>query len=95
MIKVKVSLFLMLREIAGNKTVELTLPEHSAILDLMNFLAKKFGKEFSRYVFDENNKVRKYLSFLVNGKNIEHLDGFRTTLNNGDSIVILPPPAGG
>jgi molybdopterin synthase sulfur carrier subunit len=95
MMKVKVSLFLMLRKIAGNKTVKLTLPEHSTILDLMNFLAKKYGKEFSRYVFDENNTVRKYLSFLVNGKNIEHLDGFKTILNNGDSIVILPPPAGG
>jgi len=95
MIKVRVNLFLMLREIVGEKVVELNLPEHSTILDLINLLAKKYGKDFSRYVFDEKNKVRQYLNFLVNGKNIEHLKGFKTTLNNGDSIVILPPPAGG
>jgi len=95
MIEVKVSFFLMLREIVGAKTVKLNLPERSTVLDLVKFLAKEYGEQFSKYVFDEKHSVRQYLSFLVNSKNIEHLNGFKTRLNSGDSIVILPPPAGG
>lgn len=95
MITVSVKLFLTLREIVGKKAIELNLPEHSTVLDLINFMTKKYGGAFSRCIFDEENKVREYLNFMINGKNVMYLNGFETTLNNGDSIVIIPPVAGG
>jgi molybdopterin converting factor small subunit len=39
--------------------------------------------------------VQGFLSFLVNGKNINALEGFNTKLKQGDTIAILPPVGGG
>jgi len=35
------------------------------------------------------------LAILVNGRNIDLLDGVRTALRDGDDVVLLPPSAGG
>ena len=35
------------------------------------------------------------LAILLNGKNIDTLEGLNTTLQDGDEIVILPPAPGG
>lgn len=35
------------------------------------------------------------LAILVNGRNIDLLDGVGTVLEDGDEVVILPPSAGG
>jgi molybdopterin converting factor small subunit len=39
--------------------------------------------------------VHGFLSFLVNGKNINVLQGFDTELKQGDTVAILPPVGGG
>ena len=88
-------LFLTLREIVGKDVIDVKLPEGSTVLDLIELMTKKHGRAFSRYVFDEENKVQEFLNFLINGKNVRYLNEFETMLNNGDSIVIIPPAAGG
>jgi molybdopterin synthase sulfur carrier subunit len=95
MIAVNVKLFLTLREAVGKTAVELSLPEHATIMDVINLMAREYGRGFSRYIFDEENKVREFFNFSVNGQNIKYLNGLETKLKNGDSIVILPPTAGG
>jgi molybdopterin converting factor small subunit len=35
------------------------------------------------------------LAILVNGRNIDLLEGPRTVLRDGDEVVLLPPAAGG
>lgn len=37
----------------------------------------------------------KDLGFLVNGKNIEFLEGLKTILNDGDELIIMQPTTGG
>jgi molybdopterin converting factor small subunit len=39
--------------------------------------------------------MQEFLSFLVNGTNINNMQGFDTKLKNGDVIAILPPVGGG
>lgn len=95
MIKVRVKLFLTLRELVGKDILDIDLPEQSTVQDLLKFMIKEYGRNLSRYVFDERNKTRGFLNFLVNGKNIIDLNGLETTLKNGDSIVVIPPVAGG
>lgn len=95
LIKVSVKLFLTLREIVGEKVIDMELPERSTVIDLANSMARKYGRAFSKYAFDEKHQIQEFLNFLVNGKNIKYLDGLKTTLNDGDSITILPPAAGG
>jgi molybdopterin synthase sulfur carrier subunit len=93
--KVEVKFFTSLREITGKKTEEIMLQDTTTVQGLLTMLAEKYGKNFHEYVYTKNGKVQGFLSFLVNGKNINAMEGFETKLKQGDTIAILPPVGGG
>jgi len=39
--------------------------------------------------------LNQHINALVNGGNVVHRSGFRTVLNDGDRLTILPPVGGG
>jgi sulfur-carrier protein len=93
--KVEIKFFTSLREITGKKTEEIILQDATTVERLLTILAEKYGKNFREYVYTKNGKVQGFLSFLVNGKNINALEGFETKLKQGDTVAILPPVGGG
>ena len=93
--KVKIKFFTSLREITGTKMVNLQLKNKMSLEQLLLLLLEKYGQEFRDYVYNQEGKVHDFLSFLVNGKNINNLQGFNTILQEGDIIAILPPVGGG
>lgn len=93
--KVEVKFYAMLREAVGRKIEAVELPAKSSVGDLLGLLVDRHGGDFHRYVYDEEKKVRHYLSFMLNGINVYSLDGFDTPLKNGDVLAILPPVGGG
>ena len=93
--KVKIKFFTSLREITGNKMVNLQLKNKISVEQLLFLLLEKYGQEFRDYVYNQEGKVQDFLSFLINGKNINNLQGFNTILKEGDIIAILPPVGGG
>jgi molybdopterin synthase sulfur carrier subunit len=93
--KIKVKFFTSLREITDKKVDEIQLKNAITIEELLNILSEKYSKEFREYIYNKKGKVQDFLSFLVNGKNINVLQGFDTKLKQGDTIVILPPVGGG
>ena len=93
--KVEVKFFTSLREITGKKTDEIQLENAITVEELLTLLSYKYGKNFREYIYDKKGKVQGFLSFLVNGKNINILEGFDTKLKQGDNIAILPPVGGG
>ena len=93
--KVEVKFFTSLREITGKKTDEIQLENAITVEELLTLLSYKYGKNFREYIYDKKGKVQGFLSFLVNGKNINILEGFDTKLKQGDTIAILPPVGGG
>ena len=72
----------------------LDLSEGSTVSTLTTHIAHKAGLKRQSY-------LGKYkvgggdLAVLVNGRNIDLLNGVKTTLRDGDEVVILPPAAGG
>ena len=92
---VEVKFFTSLREITGKKTDKIQLENVITIEELLTLLSYKYGKNFREYIYDKKGKVQGFLSFLVNGKNINILEGFDTKLKQGDNIAILPPVGGG
>ena len=93
--EVEVKFYAMLREIAGKKAETVSLPLKSSVRDLVDLLVERYGGEFSRYIYDSEKQVRSYLSYMLNGININSLDKFDTVLKDGDVFSLLPPVGGG
>jgi len=93
--KVTVKFFTTLREITGKREEEIKSLGDLTVDELLEELSKKHGLRFTDYVYDEAGNVRSYLQFLVNGRSITTMQGFKTRLREGDSVAIIPPVGGG
>ncbi|MBE0512424.1 MAG: MoaD/ThiS family protein [Candidatus Bathyarchaeota archaeon] len=93
--KIKVRFFTSLREITGKKEDEIQSPSIFTVEELLAHLSKKYGREFTEYLYDEKGKVRTYIQILINGRGIKALQGFETKLKEGDTVAIFPPVGGG
>ena len=93
--RVNVKFFAALRDIVGDWSMELSLPEGTTVGETLEILTKKYGERFRDYVYDRKGEVQEYLIFLVNGESIHAMKGFKTSLREGDSLVIMPPIGGG
>jgi molybdopterin synthase sulfur carrier subunit len=93
--KVEVKFFTSLRDITGKKAEEIQLQNVITVEELLTLLSEKYGKNFREYIYNKKGKVQDFLSFLVNGRNINVLQGFDTELKQGDIIAIIPPVGGG
>jgi len=93
--KVEVKFFTSLREITGKKVDEIQLQKTITVDELLTLLSEKYGKNFREYIYNKKGDVQGFLSFLVNGKNINIMQGFDTKLQENDIVAILPPVGGG
>jgi len=93
--EVKVKFFTSLREITGKKEDEIQSPKIFTVEELLDNLSKKYGREFTEYLYDEKGEVRSYIQILINGRGIKALQGFETKLKEGDVVAIFPPVGGG
>jgi sulfur-carrier protein len=80
-----------------NKTEDtIELPEAAHLSDLLNKLAKEFGKQFTQDIYEPNAKdVKTNFSITVNGVFIGQLDGLNTKLKDGDLVILMPLVTGG
>ena len=93
--KIKVRFFTSLREITGKKEDEIQLPSITTVGELLAHLSKKYGRDFTDYVYDEKGNVQTYIQILINGRGINTFQGFGTKLKEGDTVAIFPPVGGG
>ena len=93
--KVEVKFFTSLREITGKKVDEIQLQTAITVDELLTLLSEKYGKNFREYIYNKKGEVQGFLSFLVNGKNVNLMQGFDTKLQENDVVAILPPVGGG
>jgi len=93
--KIKVRFFTSLREITGKKEDEIQLPSIITVGELLAHLSKKYGRDFTDYVYDEKGNVQTYIQILINGRGINAFQGFETKLKEGDTVAIFPPVGGG
>jgi len=91
--KISVRVFGDLAPVLGRRHT-LKLDEDSTVGTLTSRIANQAGMKRQGYL--GNYKVGGGdLAVLVNGRNIDLLDGVKTALRDGDEVVILPPTAGG
>ncbi|ASJ17142.1 molybdopterin synthase sulfur carrier subunit [Thermococcus chitonophagus] len=82
--KVTVKVFATLIEIIGKRILE---EEASTVKELLEKIYEKYPKV--------KEELEEGYIILVNGHNIEHLQGLETPLKEGDTVSIFPPAGGG
>lgn len=93
--KVKVKFLASIREIVGLHEIPFEISPGSTVESLLEILESHFGTDFKEAVgkpFEDKNPK---IMFLVNGRDIDFLKGPGTKLKEGDTIVLIPPVAGG
>jgi molybdopterin synthase sulfur carrier subunit len=81
----KVKLFATLVEIAKRKEIEIEAKTAREVLDKLKGL---YGSSFEK-------ELEHGMIFLVNGRDIAHLQGLDTPVNEDDVISLFPPIGGG
>ena len=92
MSRIKLVTFTGIKQIVGQKQIDMSA---KTVEDLINKLKKEYDPAFSNELFNEEGKVKKVYRIVVNGRNINLLDGFQTILKDEDMVVIMPAIAGG
>jgi molybdopterin synthase sulfur carrier subunit len=92
-VNVTLRLFATFREAVGRKTVERELPDDATVETILRDLESEHEDLTGRLI--ESGEIRPEVNVLKNGREVLHLDGIDTAIEDGDTISIFPPVAGG
>lgn len=89
--------FLTLRDIIGQRSVEIAEGDTLTLMALLKQLSHDLGADFRNMVFDtDTGEISDHIAILVNGRHYSHIpDKLDTQLQDGDQVAIFPPIAGG
>jgi len=91
--KVKVRVFGDVSESVG-RTHTVEMPEDTSVISLTNRLQREAGNSRGGHL-GEFKVGGADLAIIINGKNIELLEGVKTKLRDDDDVVIMPFVVGG
>lgn len=83
--------FANFREAVGEKTVTREFPDGATAGEVLAALEE----EFDDLDLLEDGDLRPQINVLRNGRGVVHMDGVETVLEDGDTLSIFPPVAGG
>lgn len=85
--------FATFREVAGQKSIQWRADDGSTVGDVLRALEVEYEGLSGELI--ENGDIRPHVNVLKNGREVVHLEGLETTLEDGDKISVFPPVAGG
>jgi molybdopterin synthase sulfur carrier subunit len=86
--------FATFRSAVGQKILEREFEAGTTVGDVLAAIESEFP-ELAGDVLDEDGEIQPQLSVLKNGREVVHMEGTETTLEDGDRLSIFPPVAGG
>ena len=92
-ISVTVRSFATLREVVDAE-LRMDFPAGATVRSLLATLTGQY-KGLDELLFIDPETLRDFVNILQNGRNIHFLSGLETPLNDGDTIALFPPAAGG
>ena len=71
----------------------LTLPGE-AVEDVLDHAVETYPM-LKKHLFNEEGKLRPFVNLFLGEENINQLEGLKTSLSDGDTLMIIPSIAGG
>lgn len=91
---IELRFFANFRSAVGQKVLHRTFGAGVVVGDVLAAIESEFP-ELAGDVLDEEGAIKPQLSVLKNGREVVHIDGTETTLEDGDRLSVFPPVAGG
>lgn len=91
--KLELRLFANFRETVGQKTLDREFPEDATVETVLHELEADYPDLDGAFVQD--GEILPQVNVLKNGREVHHLEGLSTPVEDGDKISIFPPVAGG
>jgi molybdopterin synthase sulfur carrier subunit len=96
LITVKIYTILTLKQILGQREFEVSVQEGSTVKNLLAWMSERWGDKLPPHLFQPgSDRVLPHIRLLVNGRDIQFLNGVDTVLHDGDEFSILPILTGG
>ena len=67
----------------------------TTVRDVLERVTSKYGEELHSILFDRGGNIREYVRVLMNGRDIQSLEGLYTKLEANCTISLFPPVGGG
>lgn len=88
----QVRLLSLLGLAAGQKQIDY---QAESVEELIGRLKEELGEGFRQEAFLKDGSLRPDITILVNGRNVQFLQGMATPLKPDDQVTLIPPVAGG
>ncbi|ELZ82764.1 molybdopterin converting factor subunit 1 [Haloferax elongans ATCC BAA-1513] len=85
--------FATFREAVGQKTLHWQVEDGATVGDVLHALESEYDGLTGSLL--EGGEIRPHVNVLKNGREVVHLDGLETALDEGDTVSVFPPVAGG
>jgi molybdopterin synthase sulfur carrier subunit len=90
---VQVDFYATIKSAFGTQSMRIDLSPPATVGQLLESICQSCQR--SEVILDGSGQLRKDITVLRNGRNIQFLNGPQTEMRNGDKIAIFPPVAGG
>jgi len=93
-IELTLRFFATFRAAVGQKEITREFGAGVTVGEVLAAIESEFP-EVAGDVLDDEGAIKPQLSVLKNGREVLHIDGPATTLEDGDTLAVFPPVAGG
>jgi molybdopterin synthase sulfur carrier subunit len=89
-----IRVYASLRQIVGAREVDVPAGEGSTVRDALLALVEKYPG-LADSLWQGGDHLSGHVAVLLNGRDLRHLDGLDTRVEEGDILHIFPPVGGG
>lgn len=86
--------FATFREAVGQKTLDHEFDDGSTVGEVLLTLESEYDG-LEGQLLDDQGELQPNLNILKNGREVLHMKGTETPMEDGDTLSIFPPVAGG
>ncbi|WP_173297911.1 MoaD/ThiS family protein [Thermanaeromonas sp. C210] len=94
--EVKVSTILDLAQFLGTSELTVSVPAKATVMNVLEAVRELTGRDVrEKIIAPETGDLKSFIRVFVEGRDVRFLQGLATPVNPGDTVLILPPAAGG